>query len=355
MGGQSGYSASRRRFLWAGGAVALGGAALLVGKLPPWQDTPEPLISRGSANAARQHLLLAGPSAPVSLPLMRMVESGALAHLAQKVEFRLWNNPDQLRALAIRGEADLIATPSNVAANLYNRKIPIRLLEISVWKLLWLVTRQPRGQTLADYRDEEILVPFRSDMPDILFGLLARAQGLRPDKDFRIRHTATPMEAMQLLISRRAQHALLAEPAVSMALHKTRSLPMRVVAPELHRGLDLQQEWGRVFERTARIPMAGIAALGATLADSALLQALQSALQQAHLWCRDNPQACGEMAARHAPMLLPEAVSAALQIAPLQRQSGTEVRAELEFFYRQLLQVEPGLMGGALPGDDFYA
>lgn len=337
----SSISTPRRRLLQAAGALALGVSL----PLPYALATPAP----------RERLLLAGPSAPVSLPLMRMVESGALAHLAKQVEFRLWNNPDQLRALAIRGEADLIATPSNVAANLHNRKVPIRLLEISVWKLLWLVTRAPKGETLADYRGEEIVVPFRSDMPDILFGLLARAQGLDPARDFRIRHTATPMEAMQLLISRRAPHALLAEPAVSMALRKTQALPLSVLAPELHRGVDLQQEWGRVFKRDAQIPMAGIAAIGAARDDAALLQELANALQQAHDWCRDNPQACGEMAARHAPMLLPEAVSDALQRSPLQRRTSSEARTELEFFYQQLMQGEPALIGGKLPNDDFYA
>jgi len=68
---------------------------------------------------------------------------------------------------------------------------------------------------------------------------------------------------MQLLITRRVNHALLAEPAVSMALRKTQSFPVSIIAPELHRSVDLQQEWGRLMASEARIPQAGIAALGA--------------------------------------------------------------------------------------------
>lgn len=64
-----------------------------------------------------------------------------------------------------------------MAANLYNRGVPLQLLNVSVWGMLALVSRTPGRHTLADFKGEEIAMPFRADMPDILFQLLARAQG----------------------------------------------------------------------------------------------------------------------------------------------------------------------------------
>src|SRR5690606_13395272 len=123
----------------------------------------------------------------------------------------------------------------NVAANLYNRGVPLRLVNVSVWGLLWMVSRNPDMKTLADFKGKEIAVPFRADMPDIVFTFLAERSGLDPRRDFTVRYTSTPMDAMQLLVLRRIDHALLAEPAVSLALRKTHSFPLSVVAPELHR------------------------------------------------------------------------------------------------------------------------
>ena len=65
---------------------------------------------------------------------------------------------------------------------------------------------------------------------------------MNPDKDVKLRYVATPMEAMQLLLMRRADNALLAEPAVSMGLRKSGSFPVSIIAPELHRGIDIQAE-----------------------------------------------------------------------------------------------------------------
>ena len=56
----------------------------------------------------RKRLVLAGPPAAVSYPLFHMMESGVLADVAEQVEFRLWSNPDQLRALALKNVWDIL-------------------------------------------------------------------------------------------------------------------------------------------------------------------------------------------------------------------------------------------------------
>jgi len=65
-----------------------------------------------------------------------------------------------------------------------------------------------------------------------------------------------------MLIMRRIDHALLAEPAISIALRKTKSFPVSLVAPDLYRSVDLQDEWGRIFGTSGDVPEAGVAVMG---------------------------------------------------------------------------------------------
>lgn len=313
------------------------------------------LAPAARAEGKLPQLVVSGPPATMSVPLIHMVDSGALQGLADKVEFRLWKDPDQLRALAIGGQADFVAMPSNVAANLYNRGVTLRLLNIAVWGSLWMVSRQDGLKTLADFKGKEIAIPFRADMPDILFSLLAERQGLDPKKDFRLRYVASPLDAMQLLITRRVDHALLAEPAISMALRKTKSFPVSVIAPELYRSVDLQQEWGRLFQRQTRIPQAGMVALGKAATDAGLREKIRTAYAQSLAWCQKNAAACGEMAARRIDLLTPEAIADAMTASRMQALSATAARGELEFFFTQLQTANPALIGGKLPDGDFYA
>ena len=331
---------TRRQLLQ--GAGALGLASLLAPVPAHVHAAPLP------------RLTLAGPPAIVSAPLIHMAESGALAAVAQQTIFQPWRDPDQLRAMAIGQKADVLAMPSNVAANLYNRGVGLRLLNISTWGALWIVSRDAQRTTLADYRGEEIAVPFRGDMPDLLLQLLATEQGLNPARDLQLRYVPTPMEAMQLLITRRVRHALLTEPGVSLALRKTQSFPIGLVAPELHRSLDLQQEWGRLLHRPARIPQAGIAAIGALRGQPEVLAAVQQAYAQSAAWCLAHPQECGAMLARHIDLLTPEAVMDALPRSQLQAVPAAQARSELEFFFARLQARSPGLIGGKLPDAGFY-
>lgn len=314
-------------------------------------------ISGAAAAAGKlDRLTLSGPFAAVSYPLLHMVDSGALKDLAETVEFLPWKDPDQLRVLAIDGKTkvDFIAMPGNVAANLYNRGVKLQLINVSTWGVLWLVSRDPALKTLADFRDKEVVMPFRADMPDIVFQLLADKAGLDPKKNFRLRYVGTPLDAMQLLIARRADHALLSEPAVSMALRKTKSFPLNVVAPELFRAVDLQQEWGRLLTRPARIPQAGIAAMGQALGRPALIERFQQAYAASLQWCEAKPDECGALVAKRIDLLTPEGVADSVRADNTAFVTAQDAKAELEFFFAQLHARQPALLGGKLPDSGFY-
>jgi NitT/TauT family transport system substrate-binding protein len=150
-------------------------------------------------------------------------------------------------------------------------------------------------------------------------------------------------------------HALLAEPAVSMALLKTRSLPMSVVAPTLHRALDLQQEWARVFKRSARIPQAGIVALSEAAQDKERLRLFQQAYTNAAQWCLANRESCGAEVAAREPRLSAEAVAESLGVTKLDSTPALAARDELRFLFERLLRRNPQLLGGKLPDDGFFA
>ena len=313
---------------------------------------PAPAIAAGKI----QKLTLSGPFAAVSYPLIHMAESGALKDVAETVEFVPWKDPDQLRVLAIdgKGKVDFIAMPTNVAANLYNRGVKLQLVNVSTWGVLWLVSRDKSLKTLEDFQGKEVLMPFRADMPDIVFQTLADKAGLDPKKNFRLRYVGTPLDAMQLLIARRGDHALLSEPAVSMALRKTKSFPVSVVAPDLYRSVDLQQEWGRLLKREARIPQAGIAVMGQALADPVLIERFQQAYAASLKWCESKPDDCGAMVARRVDMLTAEGVADSVRADNTAFVTAQDAKAELEFFFAQLHTRQPALVGGKLPDAGFY-
>ncbi len=309
-----------------------------------------------SLNAAeftkKEKLILSGPMASVSHPLLHMIETNALSDVADKVEFLLWKNPDELRALTLRGRADYMALPTNVAANLYNKGVDIKLLNVSVWGVLGMITRDKSKKTLADFKGCDIAMPFRADMPDIVFEEIVKKQGLDPKKDFNLKYLGSPIDAMQMLILRRVDHALLAEPAISMALRKTSSFPLNLVAPDLYRSSDLQKEWGEVFKIESKIPQAGMAVVGKQ--NDYITKRFNEEYAKSLAWYKANPKEAGVLVAKHIDMLNADAVADSIEYVQLNDINAQESKADLEFFFGLLKSNNPKSIGGKLPDNGFY-
>ncbi|MBE0513328.1 ABC transporter substrate-binding protein [Sulfurimonas sp.] len=300
-----------------------------------------------------QKIVVSGPFASVSHPILHMIETNALSDVADKIEFKLWKNPDELRAMTIRGNVDFVAVPTNTAAILNNKGVDIKLLNVSVWGILGMISRDNSLKTLKDFKGKKIAVPFRADMPDIVFKQLLKKEGLDPQKDFELVYVASPIDAMQMLIMRRIDHSLLAEPAISMALRKTKSFPISIVAPDLYRSVDLQEEWGKVFNTNGDLPEAGIAVMG-HVKDEHLIKRFQEEYAKSLEWYKANPKEAGKLVAKNIEMLSEEGVSDSISQIRFKNVSAVEAKKDLEFFFNILKDEDPKSIGGRLPDDSFY-
>jgi NitT/TauT family transport system substrate-binding protein len=136
-------------------------------------------------------------------------------------------------------------------------------------------------------------------------------------------------------------------------LRKTQSFPISVVAPTLFRSVDLQQEWGRLLKREARMPQAGMAVINRKL-DDAVIRRFTEEYAKATQWCLDNPEEAGKIVAARIDLLTPEAVADSIKVAQFRHVPAQEARPELEHFFGVLHETTPALIGGKLPDDGFY-
>lgn len=313
------------------------------------------LLFAFNANAETKldKIVIAGPFASISHPVLHMIERGALKDVAKEIEFRLWKNPDELRAMVIKGDVDFVAIPTNTAAILHNKGVDIKLISVPIWGILGMISRDNSLKSLRDYKGKTIVVPFRADMPDLVFTQLLKKQGLSPKKDFKLIYVSSPIDAIQMLVLRRADHALLAEPAISIALRKTKSFPISLIAPDMYRSVDLQKEWAEVFNTNADIPQAGMAALPRMRDKKVILRFLEE-YDKSLTWYKNNPKEAGELVVKTLPMLDVDGVSDSIPHVNLKNVSAVDAREKLEFFFNILKEENPKSIGKKLPQKSFY-
>lgn len=314
----------------------------------------------GAALLAKPAILSASPSrlprlvlqTPGSGPGILMAHARALGLLdtiADEIELSIWTTADEMRAGLVSGTVPVTVVPTQGAASLYNRGFGIKLVATLTDGHCGLVARGVEGCTIADLRGKSVVVPAFNDFTGHMMRLALAHHGVGLDALTLIPAT-TQMEAAQVLLSGRADVALLAEPGATAALMRGRA-----DGQDLHRGAQMRDELGAITGLRPSLPQAVLAMRADFVADHPwLAEALTEALATAAADLNANPQAAAENAApfleRTAQMLTQAIPFANITVLPAR-----VARPEIEALYQALIAADPDIIGGALPDDGLYA
>lgn len=346
-------SASRRHWLGAG----LGLAATLTGALPGIAGAASRAAdSTATAEATDRQplepqrldrLALYGPPAGPSITVARAIALGSLAGLAKQVSLTVWRTPDELRAGLTSGAIDLSIVPVQAAANLYNRGLGLRLVNVMTEGLLYIVAPAGTLTRLDELTGKRIALPFVNDTPDfVLKALLARA-GLAAKVE--LLPVGSPIEAAQLLLSERIDGALLSEPVASVAIQRSAASKR-----PLARTLDLQQAWGQSRGGEAVLPQAGLAVTERFLKQhAALIEPLQRGLADAASAVNAEPAAAAASAAAALEQPAP-VLAASIPHSRLTARPARQARPAIEAMLELMAAGDPAIIGGRLPDNGFY-
>ena len=297
--------------------------------------------------AAVPELALFGPPAGPSAVLAYAVESGALRSFAERVTFKVWRTPDEMRAGLTSGRMGAVVVPTYAAANMYNRGLGVRLVNVMTNGMLYVTATDPAISDIGSLRGRRLALPFKNDMPDSILRRIAKARGLNVDKDIDVQYTATPIEAVQMLVTGRADAALTPEPAASAAIMRG-----MLAGVAVRRAIDVQKEWASI-SGGARIPQAGLA-VSKEFAETFDVVALMDALASARDFVVNNPGSAAQLASAYLDLPAP-VIETSIPYCNLIATKASSKKTELLGFFRQLTEDQPKMIGGKLPDDGFFA
>ncbi|NFV79601.1 ABC transporter substrate-binding protein [Magnetospirillum aberrantis] len=301
-----------------------------------------------SAQSLDQFTINAMPATP-SVVVAHLVENNALSAHVAKATLKVWRTPDQMRAGVLSGDMKVFGTPSYSCANMMNRGVPVRLMNIMTWGLLYLMTRGPEIRSVSDLAGKDVVLAFRNDAPDLIFRLVLRRAGLDPEKDLKLHYVGTPTEASQLFLAGKTEIAVLPEPASSAVILRGMQAGISV-----ERAIDLTEAYGKLTGRAPRIAQAGLG-VSEDLVQSRpeLVKAIHEACVASARWVLNNPASAGRLGADYLD-LQPAIIERSLPWFRLNITSAAEARPELEAYFNDLMEMSPDIVGGRLPDDRFY-
>lgn len=288
------------------------------------------------------------PSVP-SVVLAHLTQGDGLAGLVDKPVLEIWRHADQMRMAVLNGTMKLFAAPSYSTANMFNRGVPLRQVNILTWGLVYVLSRHPDIKRFEDLAGRHLLVPSRNDAPDLILRLVLRRLGMNPDKDLKLQYVGAPTEAVQLLLAGRADCALVPEPSTTAAEIRAESAGIAV-----HRVLDLTEVYARVTGRPARISQAGLAVSEDVLqAHPDIVAAIHSGCIASAQWTLNHPTEAGNLGARYLN-LSADIIARSIPRFRLAVLSAADARRDMENYFSDLMEMSPEIVGGRLPQERYY-
>ena len=265
-----------------------------------------------------------------------------LTYLPDADSVRFYGTADELTPRLLKGEVDIASLPINLASVLYQKtEGNICLLAVNVLGVLYITEYGTESiRSFADLRGKTLYATGKGGVPESYLRCALRESGLDPDKDVRIEWKSEPSEILGRLSADGEGIAMLPQPYVSAAKAKlgedframlsvadavgtdcvTAGIVVRADYAETHPeeiGAFLDAVAASVEAVNADPEGAGVLCEKRTLDDASVLAA---AIPDCHIVCLIGAE--GKAAAENALGIL---------------------RAE-----------NAAVVGGALPGEDFY-
>lgn len=294
-----------------------------------------------------EEMIVATPPGPISYCLAYMLENQPLDSTVKPLS---WNKYDQLLSAITAKQVHIAGTPLTNAIMLYNKGFDVKLINVSVWGMLYVLSPDNNIKEIKDLAGQEIAISGQGGIHDLVFKHLLIQNGLDPATDITITYMDLP-EASAKLATGEMKFAVLNEPNSSMA-----TMNAKKGGVELFRVLDLQKEWGAMTGNSVnRIPQAGFIMVGDTGVSSEMVLEFNDTVAAASKWINDNPETAGPMVEKYFEWMKAPAVQQSLKFARLEPKPALECKEEIENFFTELLKTAPAeAIGGKLPDEQFY-
>lgn len=255
-------------------------------------------------------------------------------------------NDEVVTALS-KGDADIAAVATNLAATLYNKTDGgVTVLAVNTLGVLSLLSNGQEVNEVSDLKGKTIYAPGQGANPEYILRYVLTGNGLAPDKDVTLQFVGEGSELLTVWQSDPEAIILAPQPVATSILMQNEN------AKTL---FDMTEEWDKIAGGDSTLMM------GCVIVRNEFLQANPGAVElfvQEYAASIEKAQSDVEGTAALCEQygLIPKAALAqkAIPSCGLTFVTGAEMKTGLSGYLQVMFDANPKSVGGALPGDGFY-
>ncbi len=288
---------------------------------------------------------IAGLKGPTSIGLVKLMEDNDNGSSLNKYNFTMAGAADELVPKISKGEIDMAAIPSNLAAIL-NTKTDgaIKVLAINTLGVTYIVDKGMGITSIADLKGKTIYATGKGSTPEYSLRHILKANGVDPDNDVTFEWKTEPTEVVALLKANNGV-AMLPQPYVTVATSSVDGLKVAI---------NLNDEWNKLDNGSKLITGVLVVRKEFAEAHPTLINNFLKEYEESIKYVNEDAAAASLLVEKRGIVAKAAVAEKAIPNCNISFISGGEMKTALSGFYSVLFEINPATVGGKLPADSFY-
>ncbi|MBN2897430.1 MAG: ABC transporter substrate-binding protein [Clostridia bacterium] len=284
---------------------------------------------------------------PTGMGMSYLMEEDSLETTAVDYEFEIVGAPDQLVGQIAKGEVDIAAVPTNLAAVLdVKTEGKIQLLGINTLGVLYVVENGDTVHSITDLKDKIVGATGKGATPEYVLNYLLAENDLVLDENVQVDYMMEHAELASMVAAGDVKIALLPQPYVTTVMMGN---------PDVRIAIDLNEAWVDSSEALRSLPMGAVVVNKAyAQAHPEVIEAFMSEYKISVDYVNNNPEEAGALIEKYG--IIPKAAIAtkAIPNCSMTLIPAQEAKSDILAFYEVLKSFNPQAIGGQIPTDDFF-
>lgn len=280
---------------------------------------------------------------PTGMGISKLMDESEKNTYRNNYSVELFSAPTDVTALLLKGELDIAAVPTNLAATLYNKSEgKIQLLALNTLGVLYVLEKGDTVRSIKDLEGKKIYSSGQASTPEYALNYVLKANNVNCEVEYYATHAELATHAL----AGDADIILIPEPQVSTILSKNSDFRIAV---------DFNEAWNDACENKAIFSMGCLAVRKefATENKQALEEFIKDYTASVE-FVNNNAKEVSEIIAKYEIVASASIAEKAIPNCKMVTVTGEEMKTKTATYLQILFDSDPTSIGGALPSEDFY-
>lgn len=253
--------------------------------------------------------------------------------------------PNEVGGKLIKGDFDIAALPTNVAATLYNKTDGgLQLLSICGLGVLYVLENGNTVNSVADLAGKTLYATGQGANPEYVLNYLLQENGLVPGTDVTV-EWKTGDELTALMASGEIALAMMPVPAGTGVMMKN---------ADVRFALDLTKEWEAVNSSSVLTMSCVVVRSEFARENPQAVANFLAEYESSINYVKGNVEDAAKLVAKYEITPNEKIAAAAIPQINLVYIAGEDMQTSIQGYFDVLARADPKSIGGAVPADDFY-